>query len=117
MGLEDPHSRLNLELNWYPVRSKFAPRFTTGDALDQLRFLLGSVSRKKLEAEYERLIRRGARPTSITPQSSYGWQARVLDPDGNWIEVYRTPTAEERRGSRRRNSKNGPGGAPVARTR
>ena len=105
VGLEDPISRVNLELNWYPAKSKFATRFSAGEGLDHLGFLLGRVSRKKLEAEYARLIRGGARPTRITPASSDGWQACVLDPDGNWIEIYRTPTAAELRAEKKRRVK------------
>ncbi len=101
VGLEDPRSHAKLELNWYPPRSKFARRFIPGEGLDHIGFLLGNVSRRKLEAEYKRLLRSGARPTRVTPESSEGWQACVLDPDGNWIEIFRWPTPSERRAQSR----------------
>ncbi|MGC2034269.1 MAG: VOC family protein [Thermoplasmata archaeon] len=100
VGLEDPRSRVDLELNWYPRSSPFATPFRTGDALDHIGFRLGAVSRKKLEAEYRRLLDRGARPTRIRPADTDGWMACVRDPDGNWIEIFRTPTSAEKRKER-----------------
>lgn len=109
VGLDDPNSHSKLELNWYPPHSKFGGRYSSGDGLDHIGFLLGRVSRRRLEQEYLRLLRNGARPTAVTPKSSDGWQACVLDPDGNWIELFRWPTAAERRmeerASRRSSSK------------
>lgn len=102
IGLEDPRSHQRLELNWYPPRSPYASRFTRGEALDHVGFLLGRVSRRALEAEYARLLGAGARPTSMTPAQTEGWMACVKDPDGNWIEIFRWPTAAERRAERRR---------------
>lgn len=46
---------------------------------------------------YERLLKAGAQPT---PESMDGWMACVEDPDGNWIEVFRLPSASERRSER-----------------
>jgi catechol 2,3-dioxygenase-like lactoylglutathione lyase family enzyme len=103
VGLEDPRSRVDLELNWYPRSSPFATPFRTGDALDHIGFGLGAVSRKKLEAEYRRLLDRGARTTRIRPSDTDGWMACVRDPDGNWIEIFRTPTSAEKRKERSRN--------------
>lgn len=117
VGLEDPRSHARLELNWYPRGSRFAPRFRPGDALDHLGFLLGSVSRERLEAEYRRLLRAGARRTAMTPSRTDGWMACVRDPDGNWIEIFRRPTpAESRIGSRRRRAPASAKAAPVVRS-
>jgi catechol 2,3-dioxygenase-like lactoylglutathione lyase family enzyme len=95
--LEDPRSHQRIELNWYPRSSRFAKPFVNGESLDHIGFLLGPVPRARLEAEYARLLRQGARPTPITPTVSDGWVANVKDPDGNWVEIFRAPTAEERR--------------------
>ena len=102
VGLEDPRSHHRLELNWYPPHSPFAPRFVRGESLDHVGFLLGRVSRRALETEYARLLRAGARPTPMTPARTEGWMACVQDPDGNWIEIFRWPTAAEARAERRR---------------
>lgn len=102
VGLEDPRTHVMLELNWYPPGSRFARRYSVGEGLDHIGFLLGRVPPRTLEREYERLLAAGARPTEITPASSEGWQACVKDPDGNWIEIFRWPTATERTAERRR---------------
>jgi catechol 2,3-dioxygenase-like lactoylglutathione lyase family enzyme len=102
VGLEDPRSRLDLGLNWYPRSSPFATPFRTGYALDHIGSRLGAVSRKKLEAEYRRLLHRGVRPTRIRPADTDGWMASVRDPDANWIEIFRTPTSAEKRKERSR---------------
>lgn len=101
VGLADPRSGVRLELNWYPPRSRYAVAFVPGEGLDHIGFHLGAVGRRRLEAEYRRLRAAGARPTPVTPASSDGWQACVKDPDGNWIEIFRGPTAAERRAEAR----------------
>jgi catechol 2,3-dioxygenase-like lactoylglutathione lyase family enzyme len=108
VGLRDPRTGANLELNWYPPGSRFGTPYRPGDGLDHIGIRLGPVPRRTLEAEYRRLVRAGARPTSVTPEDTEGWGAYVQDPDGNWIEIFRTPTAAERKASRR---------APTPRTR
>lgn len=111
VGLEDPRTKAKLELNWYPPGSRFAKRYVPGEALDHVGFLLGPVPRSRLGAEYDRLLAAGARPTPVTPESTDGWQACVLDPDGNWIEIFRWPTRREVRphpkSSRRRKRASG----------
>jgi catechol 2,3-dioxygenase-like lactoylglutathione lyase family enzyme len=97
VGLSDPKTRQRLELNWYPPGSRYATRYRPGDGLDHLGFLLGNVPRSRLETEYARLLRRGATPTPMTPDVTDGWMFSVLDPDGNWVEVFRRPTAAEER--------------------
>ncbi|MFZ0892004.1 MAG: VOC family protein [Thermoplasmata archaeon] len=98
--LEDPKSHQRLELNWYPSKSKFAAPYAAGEGLDHIGFLLGSVSAARLEAEYHRLLGHGARPTEVDLKVSQGWVADVKDPDGNWIELFRWPTAAEKRKER-----------------
>jgi catechol 2,3-dioxygenase-like lactoylglutathione lyase family enzyme len=98
--LEDPQTHQHLELNWYPPKSEFAARYTPGEALDHIGFLLGKVSASRLESEYHRLLRLGARPTEIDLKRSGGWVADVTDPDGNWIELFRWPTPAETRKER-----------------
>lgn len=98
--LEDPKSHQRLELNWYPPRSSYATKFVAGDALDHIGFLLGRVPASRLEAEYARLLRAGARPTAVTPKVTDSWVFNVKDPDGNWVEFFRRPTAAEERKSK-----------------
>lgn len=103
--LEDPRSHQRLELNWYPRSSSYGKRFVPGDGLDHIGFLLGRVSASRLGSEYRRLLRAGAGRTEITPEVSGGWVANVTDPDGNWVEIFRWPTAAEERAQRREASK------------
>jgi catechol 2,3-dioxygenase-like lactoylglutathione lyase family enzyme len=101
VGLEDPRSKAKLELNWYPPGSPFGSRYHPGDALDHIGFTIGHASSRKLVEVYDRLVKHGARPTPMTPEKSGGWMACVRDPDGNWVEIFRWPTAAERRADRR----------------
>jgi catechol 2,3-dioxygenase-like lactoylglutathione lyase family enzyme len=98
--LEDPKTRQHLELNWYPKGSTFATPYRAGEGLDHLGFLMGRVPRAALEREYARLLRHGARAVGFPPEKAEGWTAYVADPDGNWIEIFRWPTAAEQRASR-----------------
>jgi lactoylglutathione lyase len=107
VGLTDPKSGVKLELNWYPPRSRYAVPFEPGEGLDHIGFFVGAVGRPTLEAEYRRLRRAGAGPTPVTPESSDGWQACVTDPDGHWIELFRWPTAAERRAEVRAKNRRG----------
>ena len=95
--LADPRSRRVIELNWYPRTSMFYAPYRAGDALDHLDFSVGAISRTRFEAIYRGLLRRGARPTRYHPGTTEGWMASVLDPDGIWITIGRSPTAAERR--------------------
>lgn len=101
VGLEDPRSKAKLELNWYPPGSKFGGKYRPGEALDHIGFLIGRAPSRKLVHEYELLLKRGARPTPITPKVTDGWMACVQDPDGNWIEIFRWPTSSEERAERK----------------
>jgi catechol 2,3-dioxygenase-like lactoylglutathione lyase family enzyme len=95
--LRDPRSRRVIELNWYPKGSLFSGAYRAGDALDHLDFTIGAAGRATLERTYQKLLRNGARPTRWSPATTEGWSAHVLDPDGVWITVGRTPTRTERR--------------------
>ena len=95
--LEDPQSRRNVELNWYPPGSMFYRRYALGEGVDHLDFTLGAVPRSALEAAHRRLVRAGGRPTKYSPATTEGWMASVQDPDGIWITVGRRPTPSERR--------------------
>jgi len=97
--LEDPGSRRKVELNWYPLGSRFGGPYRAGDAVDHLDFTLGVASRAELEKVYRRLLKLGARPTGLEPGTTEGWMASVTDPDGIWITIGRRPTAAERRKS------------------
>ncbi|MDE1835858.1 MAG: VOC family protein [Euryarchaeota archaeon] len=95
--LRDPRSGHLLELNWYPPKSMFFERYSTGTALDHLDFSLGVVPRGDLERAYRRLLKHGGRPTGYEPSTTEGWMASVKDPDGIWITVGRRPTRAELR--------------------
>jgi catechol 2,3-dioxygenase-like lactoylglutathione lyase family enzyme len=99
--LEDPRSHRNLELNWYPRGSRFATAYSVGDGVDHLDFSIGIAPTAALERVCQRLIRAGARPTRYTPATTAGWMGCVRDPDGIWINVFREPSAAERREMRR----------------
>jgi lactoylglutathione lyase len=77
------HSRQYLELSWYPKGSQYAVPFTPGESLDHIGF-----SARDVPAAFEYLRARGASPTAITPAVTGGQAGYLLDPDGNWIEVF-----------------------------
>ncbi len=119
VGLSDPRSRQRFELNWYPRGSRFWTPYASGAALDHIGFYLGRVRPSTLVKEYRRLRRAGAGATAITPESTEGWQACVTDPDGNWIELFRRPTADDLPAeARARQSRSpGPRASPPAKRR
>jgi catechol 2,3-dioxygenase-like lactoylglutathione lyase family enzyme len=94
--LEDPSSGRLIELNWYPLGSRFGTPYRSGDGIDHLDFTMGVASRATLERTYRSLLRAGARPTGYEPATTGGWMASVLDPDGIWITIGRRPTKTER---------------------
>jgi catechol 2,3-dioxygenase-like lactoylglutathione lyase family enzyme len=79
--LRQPGSGHRLELNWYPPGSRFATRYTKGEELDHLAFVVDDV-----EAAYRDLIRKGAKP-GVSPAKAKGIEVYVKDPDGIWIEL------------------------------
>jgi catechol 2,3-dioxygenase-like lactoylglutathione lyase family enzyme len=94
--LRDPRSRRLIELNWYPPESRFWSPYLAGNALDHLDFTIGSASKASLVRTYRKLLRKGAKATHYSPDTTEGWMASVTDPDGNWITVGRRPTRSER---------------------
>ena len=98
--LRDPNSHRLIELNWYPRGSIFYTPYTPGDALDHLDFSLGAVPRDALERVHRKLLKSGAKPTRWTPATTEGWSTHVLDPDGIWITIGRSPTRKEREASK-----------------
>ena len=112
VGLSDPRTHQRFELNWYPRSSRFWTPYAAGAALDHIGFYMGQVRPSTLVKEYRRLRRAGAGATSITPESTEGWQACVTDPDGNWIELFRRPTADELRREAKARRSRGPEPGP-----
>lgn len=82
--LKDRETGQQLELNWYPPGSLFDTPYIPGEGLDHVGFRVEDVY-----ASYKELVRKGAEPTEVTPESTDGWGAYVKDPDGNWIELYK----------------------------
>lgn len=81
--LEDAESHQRLELNWYPPSSRYGGQYTPGDAIDHIAFMVDDVT-----ASYNALVGSGVSATEITPAETGGHQACLLDPDGNWIDLY-----------------------------
>jgi catechol 2,3-dioxygenase-like lactoylglutathione lyase family enzyme len=83
VALEDPTTKQQLELNWYPNGSPYNTEFVPGDGLDHIGFMVADA-----RACYRELQKLGA-TTAIEP-----WVERgkfvigfLKDPDGNWIEL------------------------------
>jgi lactoylglutathione lyase len=83
VGLEDPETHVELELNLYPSGSPYATAYSVGEGLDHLGFVV-----KDARAAIERLRGRGAR-VAVEPWLEGGryWIGFVEDPDGIWIEI------------------------------
>lgn len=81
--LEDNTSRQKLELNWYPPGSVYANDYVPGEGLDHIGFVTEDVA-----ATFKSLVDAGAGPTDVTPETTDGYVAYLLDPDGNWIEIF-----------------------------
>ena len=79
--LKNPGSSQMLELNWYPKGNKFYTRYTRGEELDHLAFVVDNV-----EKSYQWLITKGVK-AAISPEKSEGTEVYVKDPDGIWIEL------------------------------
>ncbi len=87
VGLEDPETHVQLELNYYPPGSRFAPPYTVGEGLDHLGVVVPDA-----RALIERLRGMGAR-VAVEPWHEAGryWIGFVEDPDGIWIEIQDPP--------------------------
>jgi lactoylglutathione lyase len=91
VGLEDPTSHFELELNYYPPGSPYARPYSVGEGLDHL----GVVVPDPL-ALIDRLRSLGAK-VALEPwrESDRYWIGFVEDPDGIWIEIEGPATPTE----------------------
>jgi len=80
--LRDPFSRQELELNWYPERSRFYERYKNGSELDHIGFIVDDAVKW-----FKLLVKRGARPAARPFGDESETLAFVKDPDGIWIEL------------------------------
>jgi len=72
-----------LELNYYPLGSKFYEKYVAGSELDHLAFACDDVRR-----EYEKALTDGA-TSAVEPWEEGGSTlAFIRDPDGVWIELH-----------------------------
>jgi len=83
VGLEDPESHFELELNFYPGDSVYATPYVVGEGLDHL-----GLDVPDARALIEKLRGMGAR-VAVEPWLEQGryWIGFVEDPDGIWIEI------------------------------
>lgn len=89
--LEDPESKAQLELNFYPG----APPFREGDELDHLGFRV-----EQLDVTVERLKSLGGK-VRIPPFREGNERLVFLsDPDGIWVELWEALAPEEPPASR-----------------
>jgi lactoylglutathione lyase len=83
VGLEDPASHFELELNYYPPGSRFATPYSAGEGLDHF-----GLEVPDARATIERLRALGA-TVAIEPWLERGeyWIGFVEDPYGIWVEI------------------------------
>ncbi|HTP54221.1 MAG TPA: VOC family protein [Thermoplasmata archaeon] len=83
VGLKDPGTGAQLELNYYPPGHPHATPYVPGEGLDHLGFEVADA-----RATVERLRALGAR-VAVEPwlERERFWIGYVEDPDGNWIEI------------------------------
>ena len=82
VALRSRGSAQELELNWYPTRSRFYTNYKRGDELDHLAFGVGDVA-----AALEKLVSKGVEIV-VSPSKAKGvTEVYVKDPDGIWIEL------------------------------
>ncbi len=86
--LEDRTSHQQLELNWYPKRSRFATPFVAGEGLDHL-----GVRVQDLGAAAKQLVAAGARKVEEIRYRGRVALAYYEGPDGLWIELIPSPGA------------------------
>lgn len=83
VGLEDPVSHQQLELNWYPPESPYATPYSVGEGLDHL-----GVEVADADATIARLLTLGATPAVPVWREQGRYRIGfVADPDGLWVEV------------------------------
>jgi lactoylglutathione lyase len=81
VGLRYPGSKTELELNYYPKGNRFASKYTKGEEMDHLGFVVENAKRA-----YKQLLAKGAK-SIIGPGDSSDTELYVADPDGIWIEL------------------------------
>jgi lactoylglutathione lyase len=88
VGLEDPESHFELELNLYPDDSPYATPYHVGEGLDHLGVVVPDA-----RETIERLRAMGAR-VAVEPWFEQGryWIGFVEDPDGIWVEIQDPPS-------------------------
>ncbi len=79
--LKSPGSEQMLELNWYPEGSRFYTKYTKGEEMDHLAFVVEDVGKA-----YKELIAKGAE-VAVAPHEAEGTEVYVKDPDGIWLEL------------------------------
>ncbi len=89
--LEDPESRAQLELNFYPD----APPFREGDELDHLGFRV-----EDLDATVARLKALGGKVRIPTFREGDERLVFLSDPDGIWVELWEREATDEPPASR-----------------
>jgi catechol 2,3-dioxygenase-like lactoylglutathione lyase family enzyme len=80
--LIDPQTDQRLELNWYPVGSRFYKRYKNGSELDHIGFKVDDAVKW-----YELLLKRGYKSAARPFGDASETVAYVKDPDGIWIEL------------------------------
>jgi lactoylglutathione lyase len=92
VGLEDPESHFQLELNLYPADSVYAKPYVVGEGLDHFGLDVADA-----RAVIERLRGMGVK-VAVEPWLEAGkyWIGFVEDPDGIWIEIQSPVAAPER---------------------
>jgi lactoylglutathione lyase len=81
VGLRFQRSKNEIELNYYPRGNRFATKYTKGEEMDHLGFVVKDTKRA-----FRQLVARGARPV-IGPGDTKDTELYVADPDGIWIEL------------------------------
>jgi lactoylglutathione lyase len=79
--LRDKDSKQTLELNWYPLGSRFYSEYTRGEEMDHLAFVV-----KDIDKACRELLAKGA-TSAVSHLESKGTEVYVKDPDGIWIEL------------------------------
>jgi lactoylglutathione lyase len=87
--LEDRDTKQRLELNFYPVGSRFSTPFTLGEGLDHIGFLVDD-----LDGMIKELCALGAKVVVDPWTEGKTRIAFLTDPDGNWIEIMQKPSLE-----------------------
>ena len=82
VALRSPGSSQELELNWYPKRSKFYSKYRRGDELDHLAFGVGDV-----EAALAKLVSKRVEVAVSLSKAKGVTEVYVKDPDGIWLEL------------------------------